>query len=225
MAAKDEAYAESFHTYMDRSGIALGRALSIPPVRAGQPAPTRVDKHITTYTRSLAYDFTPHFHPYVTAMVKRLIERSVNGLQALDTEYVTIARLSAGTPARRLDRDEEVILDAGESVLLPDGAPVVIVAGTELTRDGAKVTLDDSAKARLAGAWVLDGDEAQLDLAPGVAVTFPPGVVAVRAGGIRVKLTGAALMTLPEGRPRLLLFEDFFQQRYAPSPSSISPIR
>ena len=38
--------------------------------------------------QKLNYRFSPHFHPYVAELVKRLIEKSVTGLEAADTEYV-----------------------------------------------------------------------------------------------------------------------------------------
>lgn len=44
----------------------------------------------------MSYAFTPHFHPYVSALLNRLIQRSVPGLQAADTEYKTNAD---GSPA------------------------------------------------------------------------------------------------------------------------------
>lgn len=44
-------------------------------------------KHITIQERKLSYQFYPHFHPYITELVQRLITNSVSGLQATDTEY------------------------------------------------------------------------------------------------------------------------------------------
>jgi hypothetical protein len=41
--------------------------------------------------RRLSYAFTPHFHPYVSALLNRLIQQSVPGLQSADTEYKTNA--------------------------------------------------------------------------------------------------------------------------------------
>ena len=47
-----------------------------------------LSKHITIQERTLSYQFYPHFHPYVAELVKQLIEKSVRGLQAEDTEYL-----------------------------------------------------------------------------------------------------------------------------------------
>jgi hypothetical protein len=46
-------------------------------------------KQITIQQRSLSYLFRVHFHPYVGQFVERLIEKSVPGLQSIDTEYLT----------------------------------------------------------------------------------------------------------------------------------------
>lgn len=45
-------------------------------------------KPVTVQERTLSYQFYPHFHPYVAELVKQLIEKSVRGLQAEDTEYL-----------------------------------------------------------------------------------------------------------------------------------------
>jgi hypothetical protein len=60
-------------------------------------------KQITVHERALDYLFQVHFHPYVANLVRRLIEKSVSGLQAMDTEYV-----------KKAD---------GSFVTLPDGKP------------------------------------------------------------------------------------------------------
>ncbi len=37
--------------------------------------------------RELHYSFDPHFHPYITQLLNRLIQESVPGLQSADTAY------------------------------------------------------------------------------------------------------------------------------------------
>src|SRR5436189_6433713 len=54
------------------------------------PKGRRVPIPIRTETRYLHYRFFTHFHPYVQALVKQLIERGVSGLQATDTQFKTI---------------------------------------------------------------------------------------------------------------------------------------
>src|SRR5258707_1429088 len=48
----------------------------------------RGQRHIVKQTRALRYRFYPHFHLYARELAKRLIEKSVAGLQAADTEYM-----------------------------------------------------------------------------------------------------------------------------------------
>ena len=48
---------------------------------------TKIKQHTTIQERKLSYQFFPHFHPYTTELVQRLIAKSVSGLQAADTEY------------------------------------------------------------------------------------------------------------------------------------------
>jgi hypothetical protein len=69
----------AFHSYRD---AALGSY-----VVSGQLGVWTGRKHITIQERSLTYNFYAHFHPYVAALVRRLIEGSVPGLQAADTDY------------------------------------------------------------------------------------------------------------------------------------------
>jgi hypothetical protein len=47
-----------------------------------------VRKHTTIQERKLSYQFYSHFHPYTAELVRRLIAKSVSGLQATDTEYL-----------------------------------------------------------------------------------------------------------------------------------------
>ena len=43
--------------------------------------------YTTTVDRTLAYRFSPHLHPYVRDLIHALVEGSVDGLQAADTDY------------------------------------------------------------------------------------------------------------------------------------------
>src|SRR5215207_5572778 len=71
------------HGYYDEQiGLSTGVALeNIGDLKYG--------KQITTQQRTLSYLFSVYFHPYVSKFVKRLLEESVPGLQAIDTEYLT----------------------------------------------------------------------------------------------------------------------------------------
>lgn len=53
------------------------------------PLPDVEGAWVDVWERRLTYRFNTHFHPYVSELVDRLVETSVAGLQAADTEYVT----------------------------------------------------------------------------------------------------------------------------------------
>jgi len=74
-----------FHGYYDEQ-ISLSEAVAVE-----SRADLTLGKQITTQERTLDYMFQAHFHPYVVNLVRSLIESSVSGLQARDTEYVTKA--------------------------------------------------------------------------------------------------------------------------------------
>ncbi|MDT7690128.1 MAG: hypothetical protein QOE46_2887 [Acidobacteriota bacterium] len=86
-----------FHGYYDEQ-------LGLSPAASFElEANPSFGKEITTRQRTLSYLFSTHFHPYVPNLVRRLIEKSVAGLQATDTEYVkksdgTFVTLPGGKP-------------------------------------------------------------------------------------------------------------------------------
>ncbi len=73
--------AKSFHAYADDEFIYFHP-------RKMRMVETREEKHIVTQERSVSYRFFLHEHPYVKQLSARLIQKSVAGLQAADTDYV-----------------------------------------------------------------------------------------------------------------------------------------
>jgi hypothetical protein len=69
----------------------------------------------TTVTRALQYQFNLHEHPYVRELIARLVEGSINALQAADTDYV---RKADGTSVQLTD-------DTGAPLAHADGTPVL----------------------------------------------------------------------------------------------------
>ncbi len=59
-------------------------AYEFPVIQMG---PRKVHKTQVTRERQVSYSFYPHFHPYVTKLMNRLIQQSIDGLQSADTEY------------------------------------------------------------------------------------------------------------------------------------------
>ena len=71
---------KSFHAYADDELVYFHR-------RKMRMVETREEKHIVTQERSVAYRFYLHQHPYVRQLKSRLIQKSIAGLQAADTDY------------------------------------------------------------------------------------------------------------------------------------------
>ncbi|MFH0728223.1 MAG: hypothetical protein V2B19_18025 [Pseudomonadota bacterium] len=44
-----------------------------------------IPRHIVTHSRQLLYEFRNHFHPYAERLVKELVAKDIEGLEALDT--------------------------------------------------------------------------------------------------------------------------------------------
>jgi hypothetical protein len=177
----------------------------------GGEEPTPGIKHVLVQIRDLRYRFSPHFHPYIGELVRRLIERSVPGLQAADTEYRTLVRLSADASAT-LPGGAATTLASGDLLHLPNGTRVTLSGGDAA---GTKVTFSD---------WqVLAVDDgAPITLAPDMAVTLFNKTQATRPDGTTVTLTQDAPATLPDAGARPVLYQDVFS-RYGPSDLVQSP--
>ena len=205
------------------------------------------ERHIVTQTRTLRYRFTNHSHPYVRELARRLIEGSVAGLQAADTDYVhnpdgTFQPLPASFRAN-LPRDlalvlpkpgepgktETITLAGSIQVGLPDGAPVTLDDGSASTLPGTVIASETRRSVRFTR-----GDGTTADLAPGgtvklaakTAVTLPAGIVIKGADGKLRRLTEPADVEVPSGTtvsvagslPLPRLFQTLFSETaYDPS--------
>jgi hypothetical protein len=179
--------ANSFHTTLD------ARPDPPPRSRAELEAAPGVPQPYIGMQRELRFNFSPHFHPYVAELIQRLIDGSVAGLQAVDTEFGTPVTLSAPAPARTAD-DRTVTLAAGETVRLPDGARLTVAPGTSL---------------RLSGDRFVRSGDGSIAAAPSAST---PATVAARTRvlrdtGDRVILEGDTRVALAGGQPRLTLHE------------------
>src|SRR5258708_819222 len=94
---------------------------------------TAEQKHFAIKEREIDYRIYAHFHPYVGAFSKRLIQASVRGLQAIDTEY---QRNADGTFVPLL-HSTRVTLEDGVPVALPDGARVKLTDGSVTALPGS----------------------------------------------------------------------------------------
>jgi hypothetical protein len=105
-------------------------------------------RKVITQEWKLTYRFYPHFHPYVSHMVKQLIEKSIPGLQNQDTEYLpsdnkegTLLVLPDSTLVSLLNDTEVVLLSGGQKeniskgtqIFLPDETAVSILSDSSTT--------------------------------------------------------------------------------------------
>lgn len=204
------------------------------------------ERHVVTQTRTLRYRFYPHFHPFVPELGRRLIEKSVPGLQGADTDYV---QNSDGTYPT-LPFSFQLALPAGLALDLPrPGEPgqteaITLPGSVTVTLPGqVKVTLGDGNEAMLPGQVIAqdrrrglrlvlaDGSSADLEtgtlvtLAEVLALTLPEAVVLTGADGQLRRLTEASPVQVPAGtqikllggQPRPRLYRHFFQALYGPS--------
>jgi len=93
--------------------------------------------YITFRNRSLAYQFYPHFHPYVPDLIQRLNEGGFSELQDTDTLYLPQPNPPSGQPLQPLTPipdSTRVTLLAGVTGNRPNGGPAIALnAGTPLT--------------------------------------------------------------------------------------------
>jgi hypothetical protein len=142
---------------------------------------TRETRHFFRRQRALKYSFFLHQHPYVQAMMQRLLRQGTAGLQALDTEFVVRVEL------------------AGKLVyLLPENTLTVKSSGAVLRFTGRHLlTLSD-------GSIVTPVPAANTD------VTLPKGARLLEPNGQLTKLNDDTDAKLVDGAPRPALFEDIF---------------
>jgi hypothetical protein len=197
---------------------------------------------IVTETRRLHYRFYPHFHPYVRELAHRLIEKSVPGLQAADTEYVQ--NKSDGTfetlpfsyqvalqkdlvlklPRPGKPNDTEMItLPGSVTVTLSDSVKIILADGTEATLPGSVI-----AHGSERGTRVVQGDGKSVDLNIGAVVslsavarvTLPEAIIITGEDGKLRRLTEPEIVDVPigtnikllGGKPRPTLYREIFSK-------------
>jgi hypothetical protein len=128
--------------------------------------------YITFRDRSVSYQFFPHFHPYVPALIQRLNEGGFPELQDTDTLYLpqpnpppgqplqpltaiagsTRATLLANVMGTRPNGGPSVALSAGTPITLPAGTTINVAAGTQVGHpDGSTAPLPAALSLALPG--------------------------------------------------------------------------
>ncbi|ULL16716.1 insecticidal toxin protein [Paenibacillus sp. H1-7] len=198
------------------------------------------ERHIVTRTRSLRYRFYPHFHSYIEELKTRLIEKSVHGLQAADTDYKLSANndgtyetlpnsFQAMLPAGLVlqlplpgQDDEEITLPFNITVALPDGVKIDLDGGQAAILPGSVIARDDHRGTRVrveGGTLFRDLDNGtETTLASAAIVTLPAAAIILGEDGIVRKLAAPQAVTVPigtsvkplGGKPKPTLFRELF---------------
>jgi hypothetical protein len=205
------------------------------------------DRHIVTQTRTLRYRFYPHFHPYVRELAHRLIEKSVSGLQAADTEYlqnpdgtfqtlpfsfrVALPKnlaLKLPKPGKPYET-ESIVLPGSVTVTLPDSVKIALTDGNQATLPGSVIAHESDRGTRVVQD---DGKTADLDigavvsLSAAVKVTLPESIVITGEDGKLRRLTEPTIVDVPVGtnikllggKPKPTLYREIFNKdQYAPT--------
>ncbi len=178
-----------------------------------------VSKYVTIQGRKLSYQFYLHSHPYVAELVKRLIEKSVPGLQAADTEYSTLVILPNQAPVTLLD-GTPLTRSHDEMIALPDGTVIKLPDGTLITLpDDTVKKLPDGTQGKLSGSRIVNLlDGTPLTFSDNMPVTLPAHTFLKRLDETPVMLTSETTVLLPGGKPTPMFYEEFFKKDYNPAP-------
>ena len=218
-----------FHTYYDSVTARMLNQIGFSPISL-----------ISVTDRSVGYRFSPHFHPYILDLVKRLNAGGVDGLQAADTDYQFN---SDGSLTTLPNSTRATLLATTQATLLSDGSVLTLLAGAPLTlSDGTVVTIpNNTAVTQLDGTPASISPATQVTLPGSIPVSFPSGTQMTPGGGSAFILPDAAAVTLPtstqvtlsdgtlvtlpaatqvglrSGVPLPTLYDAFFQADYNPS--------
>lgn len=199
-----------FHNYLDLEVSSLSKF----GTGNGASAPVKQTKQITITEREVSYTFTSHFHPYVGQLVRRLLEKSISGLQAADTDY---APNNASLPG-----SVQVSLDAAVQVTVTTGAQIQITGDVVAVSDGLQTQLVAGMQLPLAApllatlpagspAALLDGmtptpsEGTQFTLAQAMTAFLTDQVVPDVPPAMQVMLANNAQAALPANAPVLVM--------------------
>lgn len=197
-------------------------------------------RHIVTQLRTLRYRFYPHFHPYVSELASRLVEKSVAGLEAADTEYVKNAdgsfmtlpnSFQAALPGGlaleiprpgQPDEKEAITLTASVTVTLPDNAKIQLADGGGLaslpgsfiahgTERGIRVVGEDHKPVDLEiGAALPLSAQVSLSLPEAITITGEDGELRRLTEPTQVDVPAGTNIKLLGGKPLPRLFKEIF---------------
>jgi hypothetical protein len=119
-------------------------------------------KHFIIKEREVSYRFYPHFHPYVGQLMKRLLQKSIQGLEAADTQYMP--------NGAALPESIEITFGVNAEMNIPSGSQFVLINDTQ-------ASLSTGGSIHLAAGL-------QRKLVNQVKVTMPGGIIATLIEGL-----------------------------------------
>jgi hypothetical protein len=176
-----------------QDGVFHGQAYSDFEHVKSRVVETRETRHYFRRNRELSYSFFLHQHPYVQAMMQRLLRQGTAGLQALDTEFVVRVEL-AGKLAYLLPENTLTVKSSGA---------VLRFAGRHLLK-------------------LSDGSIVKPTPTANTAVTLPNGARLREPSGQLTKLNVDTDAKLIDDAPRPVLFEEIFTS-YQPTSKVKTP--
>jgi receptor-binding and translocation channel-forming TcA subunit of Tc toxin len=183
-----------------------------------QPQPTS----ITLKQRTVAYQFFPHFHPYVAAnrafvpnmqlsLIARLMDGGLTELQDSDTLYMPQPNPPSGKPLQPLavisGSVRATLAGDTNATRTADGTSIALTAGTPLTLpDATQVTIPK-------GTTVFSTDGSSSKLNADTPLPLPGQLPVSSSNGIQIKGTDTIVpdytaVTLPNGASAAVLTND-----------------
>lgn len=186
----------SFHKYIDLN-------LRSEKVLTNRVWTTKtVHKDFIIQERALSYRFTPHFHPYVGALVNRLSAGSIRGLQEADTDY---ALDPMGRPLT-LPGSIKLAIQKGGSLVIPAQVRVILKNNVLLDPNGTSsfsgripLKLATETPASVEDLTVVMLDRGFILVEGQRELTLAQAETAVLSANTALRLTGATQAFSPDG--------------------------
>lgn len=184
-------------------------------------------EEVSSRKRVLKYRFYPHFHPYASELLRRLIEikGSIQNLQDADTDY--LKDKGRNTAWKTLPNSFRAMLSDYSKVSLPDNAKIVLNPNNLNPNnpislsDGRRITFSDAFHVTFPGSVVATSiggtqvtlkdnviahqDSTQINLIRDTPIIIPDGTPATLAGSTEIIRSDGAKEYLPNGTQVILL--------------------
>jgi hypothetical protein len=162
----------SFHITSDATYYIAAGSAQGTKVRAESP-------RVSMTEWELNYRFYSHFHPYIADLIRKLIERSVQGLQDADTQLLK--------PNQTLPGSVQVALDPGTNVTILGGRRVAFPNPVQAsTANGESITLESGQNQSI--LRVMLKNDTPVTLNKGAQVTLLDGTEVSGVSSTKLKL-------------------------------------